>query len=46
MILSEGHSEALDARGNIRGDEVVLVCNCGEVVLGDPICVCVVNSIN
>jgi len=40
----KGQSEALDARGNIWGVEVVLVCTCGEVVLDDPICVFVVNS--
>jgi len=34
----------LDARGNVWGVENVLVCTCGEVVLGDPICVFVVNS--
>ena len=42
--LWKGQSEALDARGNIWGVEVVLVCTCGEVVLDDPICVFVVNS--
>ena len=51
--LLKGQREALDARGNIWGvevvlvctcGEVVLVCTCGEVVLDDPICVFVVNS--
>ena len=46
QYLLQGRIEALEVRGNVRGVEVVLVCNCGEVVLDDPVCVCVVHSNN
>ena len=42
--LLQGQIEALGVRGNIRGVEVLLVCNCGEVVLGDPLCIYVMHT--
>ena len=44
QYLLQGWIEALDVRGNIGGIEVILISNYGEVVLVDPVCVCVVHS--